>query len=153
VTQDLIGEGKILAGHDRSDGGLVVTLLEMAFAGNCAIDVTVPETTDAGGDITALFNEEAGLVMEVDPATVDAVIKAYTDAGVPCIEIGTASPGDSIKISVGNETPCVDEKTTVLRDLWEATSFQLERRQRNPECVAQEEKGLAVRKAPEWALT
>ena len=42
VTQELITERKILAGHDRSDGGLIVTLLEMAFAGNCGIDCDVP---------------------------------------------------------------------------------------------------------------
>jgi len=154
VTQDLIEKGSILAGHDRSDGGLIVTLLEMAFSGNCAIDVTVPETTDAGGAIATLFNEEAGLVMEVDPSIADTVIQAYSAVGVPCVEIGTASVGDSIKISVGDgATPCVDETMTALRDLWEATSFQLERRQRNPECVAQEEAGLKVRKAPEWKLT
>jgi len=154
VTQDLIEKGSILAGHDRSDGGLVVTLLEMAFSGNCAIDVTVPETTDTGGDIATLFNEEAGLVMEVDPSIADTVIQAYSAVGVPCVEIGTASVGNSIKISVGDgATPCVDETMTALRDLWEATSFQLERRQRNPKCVAQEEAGLKVRKAPEWKLT
>jgi phosphoribosylformylglycinamidine synthase len=42
---------------------------------------------------------------------------------------------------------------TVLRDVWEATSFKLEHRQRNPECVAQEEAGLKLRKVPEWKLT
>ena len=39
VTQSLITEGRVLAGHDVSDGGLAVALLEMAFAGNCGIEV------------------------------------------------------------------------------------------------------------------
>jgi phosphoribosylformylglycinamidine synthase len=152
TTQELIETRTILAGHDRSDGGLAVTLMEMAFAGNCAICVNVPET-DGSGDIGTLFSEEAGLVIEVSEANADATIAAYRAAGVPCVEIGNASPGDSIKVSVGGAEPCIDEKTTVLRDLWEATGFQLEHRQRNPECVAQEEAGLKSRKAPEWKLT
>jgi len=69
------------------------------------------------------------------------------------LEIGTSSPGHSIKVDVGGAEPCIDEKTNVLRDVWEATGFQLEHRQRNPEYVAQEEAGLKSRKAPEWKLT
>jgi phosphoribosylformylglycinamidine synthase len=152
VTQELIDSRKILAGHDRSDGGLAVTLMEMAFAGNCAIEVNVPEAGSAG-DIGTLFNEEAGLVIEVMESDQSDVISAYVAAGVPCVSIGSARPGDSIQISVGSAAACINEKTSVLRDIWEATGFQLERRQRNPECVAQEEAGLKSRKTPEWKLT
>ena len=152
TTQVLMDKRTILAGHDRSDGGLAVTLLEMAFAGNCAIDVTVTEA-DGSGEIGTLFNEEAGLVIEVSSDNAEEAIASYTKAGVPCVKIGTASRGDTIKVSVGSNAPCIDEKTSVLRDVWEATSFQLEKRQRNPECVVQEEEGLKSRKSPEWKLT
>lgn len=152
TTQDLIEKRTILAGHDRSDGGLAVTLMEMAFAGNCSITVDIPEA-DGSGEIGTLFSEEAGLVIEVSEADAMATIAAYKAAGVPCVEIGTAAVGDSIIIAVGGAEACIDEKTTVLRDVWEATGFQLEHRQRNPECVAQEEAGLKSRKAPEWNLT
>jgi phosphoribosylformylglycinamidine synthase len=152
VTQTLIDDRLILAGHDRSDGGLAVTLMEMAFAGNCSISVDIPDTSGCG-DIATLFNEEAGFVIEVSADNCESVIDSYKKSGVPCVEIGTASPGDSIKVSVGSASPCIDEKTTVLRDVWEATGFQLEKRQRNPECVAQEEAGLKLRKSPEWNLT
>ena len=152
TTQSLIEKRTILAGHDRSDGGLAVTLLEMAFAGNCSINATIAEA-DGKGEIGTLFNEEAGLVIEVSSEDVDATIAAYAAVGVPCVNIGTASPGNSIKIAVGSGSTCIDEKTSVLRDLWEATSFQLEKRQRNPECVVQEEEGLKSRKSPEWKLT
>ena len=149
VTQDLIDKRTILAGHDRSDGGLVVTLLEMAFAGNCSIDVTLP-----GSDaIAVLFNEEAGLVIEVADAEVDSVVKAYRDSGVPASPVGKVLTGDCIKITVGTGTPCIEDKMTVLRDTWEATSFRLEHLQRNPKCVAQEAAGLKSRQAPQWKLT
>ena len=150
VTQSLISEGKILSGHDRSDGGLATTLMEMAFSGNCSIDVTVPSV---GGDIATLFNEEAGLVVEVMSTDVSAIIDAYTKASVSCIVIGTPySDGNFIKITVDSKL-CVDAKMTELRDTWEATSFQLEKRQRNPDCVLQEEEGLKLRVAPQWTLT
>ena len=150
VTQNLIDSCAILSGHDRSDGGLVVTVLEMAFAGNCSVDISLP-----GGDQSAfevLFNEEAGLVMEVATDRVAEILSAYAAVNSQAIEIGSVAAGDSIKVSVG-DVPCIDEKMTVLRDVWEATSFQLEKRQRDPECVAQEEAGLKNRKAPEWKLT
>jgi phosphoribosylformylglycinamidine synthase len=150
VTQDLIDRRAILAGHDRSDGGLAVTLMEMAFAGNCAIDVTLPASAD---EIEMLFNEEAGIVIEVASDDAASIAKEYSDAGVPVVEIGKVFAGDSIKIAVGDAAPCIDNKMTVLRDVWEATSFQLEYRQRNPECVVQEEKGLKLRQTPQWKLT
>jgi phosphoribosylformylglycinamidine synthase len=152
VTQELIDERIILAGHDRSDGGLAATLLEMAFAGNCSLDVTIADANNAG-ELAILYNEEAGFVMEVASSSVAKTLEAYSNAGVPCVEIGSASAGDSIKISVGASAPCIENKMTVLRDLWEATSFQLEKRQRNPKCVAQEEAGLKSRQPPQWKLS
>lgn len=151
VTQELIEEGAVLAGHDRSDGGIVVTLLEMAFAGNCSIDVQLP---DEQGEIATLFSEEAGIVLEVLSSDATKIIERYGSAGVSCVDIGSpAAEGDSIKIAVGDGAPCIDGKMTVLRDVWEATSFQLEKRQRNPDCIKQEEEGLKRRQAPAWKLT
>lgn len=152
ATQELIDERVILAGHDRSDGGLAVTLMEMAFAGNCSIDVSIPDESNVG-EIPILFNEEAGLVIEVASSAVDKVVETYKKVGVPCVEIGSVSAGDSVKIAVGSGSPCIDEKMTVLRDVWEATSFHLEKRQRNPKCVAQEEAGLKLRQPPQWQLS
>lgn len=149
VSQELIGERKILAGHDRSDGGLLVTLLEMAFAGNCSIDVSLPAH---GTEMEVLFNEECGFVIEVPDASVTDIIGKYEASDIPIYNIGSTSSGDSIRVKVG-ETECISAKMTDLRDTWEATSFHLERRQRNPECVAKEEAGLKHRKAPQWKLT
>lgn len=151
TTQDLIDRRLILSGHDRSDGGIAVTLMEMAFAGNCSIDVTLPNPSSAS-ECEVLFNEEGGFVIEVSNDNVGTVESAYANAGVPVSQIGSVSSGDSIKISIGDST-CINEKMTVLRDIWEATSFQLEKRQRNPECVVQEEEGLKHRQAPDWKLS
>lgn len=150
VTQDLLDSGMILAGHDRSDGGLIVTLLEMAFAGNCSIKVDV--RSGGGNPIDTLFNEEAGLVLEVASSQVSEVKTAYEKSKVKVQEIGGVSTGDNIEVCVDGNV-CVEDKMTALRDVWEATSFQLEKRQRNPVCVRQEEEGLKSRQAPDWNLT
>ena len=151
VTQELIDARIVLAGHDRSDGGLVVTLLEMAFAGNCSIDVKLPATS--GSDFEILFNEEAGFVIEVATDDVRSVMDAYRKGNVPVCDIGSVTAGDSVKIAVGDNPPVIASAMTALRDVWEATSFHLEKRQRNPDCVVQEEKGLRSRQAPQWKLT
>ena len=148
ITQELIGKEEILAGHDKSDGGIVVTLLEMAFAGNCGISVDL----DGSCPISTLFNEEAGLILEVEEVRVKSIIQAYADAGVSCKLVGSVNPEDMISISVGGKS-CVDGKMTEYRDVWEATGFQLEKMQRNVECVLQEEAGLKSRKAPSWKLS
>jgi len=150
VTQSLIEHEKILAGHDRSDGGLATLLLEMAFSGNCSVSVTLPKS--AHSPIDMLFNEEAGFVVEVAPSLVDEIEESYKSAGVSVVQIGHACAGDAINIKSNNGECLLDAKMTELRDVWEATSFQLERRQKNPACVMQEEQGLRYREAPQWKL-
>ena len=69
VIQQLNLEGKLLSYHDRSDGGLFVTLLEMAFAGNVGLDITL-----AAADLAELFSEELGAVVQVATSGLDDVI-------------------------------------------------------------------------------
>jgi len=150
----------LLSGHDKSDGGIIVTLLEMAFSGNVInMEITLPSSckVDESGDnvISTLFNEEVGFVLEVLPKYTNEIIQGYKDAGVHCVSIGKAfsasSVDDAIKISV-NEYK-FEKKMTELRDVWEATSFELEKLQRNPECVIQEQEGLKDRIIPNWKLS
>ena len=65
VTQRLLEERRISAGHDISDGGIAVALLEMAFAGITGITADVAAPADSGGPLSALFAEELGLLLEV----------------------------------------------------------------------------------------
>ena len=97
-VQGLLAERLVTAGHDRSDGGLLVTLLEMAFAGNCGLDVRLPalsaSSSSSGGEndvrslVDLLFSEELGLVFEVLPAHEEQVLRAFAAARVPCVPIG-----------------------------------------------------------------
>ena len=104
-------------------------LLEMAFAGNTGISVDLPSPPGASTPAhAALFAEELGLVVEVAPEHEGEVLAAYAAAGVPAAEIGGTAAGPGVSISVrGQEV--VHCTTPTLRDVWEATSFQLERLQ------------------------
>jgi phosphoribosylformylglycinamidine synthase len=152
VTQALMADGAISAGHDISDGGLVSAVLEMAFAGNTGVDVALEPPADGSGALGALFAEEVGLVLEVPTSGVEAVLAAYKSAGVPASRIGSTSSGRGVSVRVGAEAVIAGEDVGSLRDEWEETAFRLEARQASPACVAEERAGLARRPAPVWRL-
>ncbi len=150
TVQRLIADGRITAGHDRSDGGLATTLLEMAFAGDCGLDVDLP----GGGDdpLAVLFAEELGLVLEVDSDEVEAVLGAFGEAEVPCVAIGRTTTTPTVRLAVdGREVLSAGMRE--LRDLWEETSFRLDRLQADPQHVDEEREGLRRRTAPPYRLT
>ncbi|HEB02810.1 MAG TPA: phosphoribosylformylglycinamidine synthase, partial [Nitrospirae bacterium] len=146
AVQGLIKDGVILAGHDVSDGGLVVTLMEMAFAGNCGIEVDISSGAEA---IPTLFAEEAGLVFEVAIEDVKIVESAMRSGGVKYEEIGTATVKKQIQIKV-NGAGALDEKMEGLRSLWEETSYRLERLQTAPDCAQAEWDNCMKRTGPEY---
>jgi len=150
AVQRLIAEDVVTAGHDRSDGGLVTTLLEMAFAGDCGLEVDV--ASGGQGTLAALFSEELGLVLEVDGADEERARRAFAEAGVACEAIGRGTRAKRIRVSVDGST-VLDADMRELRDLWEATSFELDALQADPAHVAEERQGLRNRSAPAFALT
>ncbi|XP_077022032.1 phosphoribosylformylglycinamidine synthase isoform X2 [Tamandua tetradactyla] len=152
VTQALLKDRLLCSGHDVSDGGLITCLLEMAFAGNCGIEVDVPAP---GVDVLpVLFAEEPGLVLEVEEAHLAQVLQHYWGAGLRCLKLGhtgTAGPHSLVHLSV-NGVIVLEEPVGQLRALWEETSFQLDRLQAEPCCVAEEERGLRERTGPSYCL-
>eukprot|EP00245_Coleochaete_scutata_P014824 TRINITY_DN6413_c0_g1_i1.p1 TRINITY_DN6413_c0_g1~~TRINITY_DN6413_c0_g1_i1.p1 ORF type:complete len:531 (-),score=70.22 TRINITY_DN6413_c0_g1_i1:315-1682(-) len=154
TVQKLIDRRMISAGHDISDGGIVSAVLEMAFAGNCGINVHVPHPKGHSTEeapFAALFSEELGLLLEVSPENEAEILSLFKDAAVPCSVIGQVLEEPTVKISVGSAVH-VEDTTARLRDLWEEASFLLERLQRAESCVDAEQIGLASRTAPTWRL-
>ncbi|CAM2110731.1 unnamed protein product [Caretta caretta] len=90
VTQQLLQESVVSAGHDVSDGGLVTCLLEMAFAGNCGLQAEL--VAPGASALEVLFAEELGLVLEVPSAVAGDVCRRYEEAGVRCLPIGHTGP-------------------------------------------------------------
>ncbi|XP_013775533.1 phosphoribosylformylglycinamidine synthase-like isoform X1 [Limulus polyphemus] len=153
VTQDLIKDAMLTAGHDISDGGLITCLLEMAFAGNCGIKVDIKNISLS--PVSFLFGEEAGWIIETRRSDLSHVLEAYQSKGIPCVVVGQSQgfgPATEVSFSV-NGIKIFQDKMTLLRDIWEETSFQLELRQTNPDCVNQEKTGLATRTCPPYKKT
>ncbi len=149
TVQRLVDEGLVAAGHDRSDGGLATALLEMAFAGNCGVEVEIPLAADP---LAYLFNEELGLVLEVADEHETEVATAFREANVPCITIGETLAEPIIALRQDDEDVLTADMRD-LRDTWEATSFALDRRQADPGHVQQEQSGLRARTAPPYSLS
>jgi phosphoribosylformylglycinamidine synthase len=151
AVQELLAVRLVTAGHDRSDGGLITTLLEMAFAGNCGIDVAFGGIPN-NDPISRLFSEELGLVLEVDEADVETAVEVFDAAEVPCEVVGRTVIEPEIRIVVGGQEVLLADMRE-LRDTWEATSFRLELEQADPGCVTAERDGLRERTAPPYALS
>ncbi len=149
AVQKLIGDDLILSGHDRSDGGLITTLLEMAFSGNCGIDINLE------GDCTVfekLFSEELGLVVECRVERLQDVEKILEDYGVSYTQVGRSTGSKDVKISY-NGSEVLSEEMLTLRSWWEETSYQLERLQMNPLCAEEEKANIHDRKGAQYNLS
>ncbi|MGD1076458.1 MAG: phosphoribosylformylglycinamidine synthase, partial [Thermodesulfovibrionales bacterium] len=150
ATQKLIENGLILSGHDISDGGLIVTLLEMAFSGNCGLEITVEhQPSDA---IAFLFAEEAGLVMEYKPEDEEEIAGILKGEGVDYRIIGQTLSEKTVTVRF-NDTVVLGEDMQHLRALWEETSYQLDKMQTDPDCVEEERKNIYDRKGPSFHLS
>jgi len=149
AIQTLISKELILSGHDRSDGGLITTLLEMAFAGNCGIDVNLESET--GDAIAPLFSEELGLVVEYRPSDESSIRAVLQEASVPYAVLGKSTTEKKISISINN-TRVLSEDMRVLRNIWEETSHRLDRLQRNPKNILDEQNNIYDRKGPSYTI-
>ena len=133
AIQELNAQGKLLAYHDRSDGGLLVTLLEMAFAGRCGLDIALDALP---GDAPAqLFSEELGAVIQVRKQDVAAMRTAFGDAHVH--SLGQPLPGNSVVFRRGSEILIKDTRSH-LRLLWSETTFAMQTLRDDPACAREE---------------
>jgi len=126
--QKMIEENMILAGHDRSDGGLVTTIAEMVMAGNCGADIRLKESVDL---ISKLFSEELGVVIEYLPENEEKIISFLKDSDLLSEILGVTKKEKDLKIYNGEKLE-LDTSTKDLLKWWEATSDRLEQFQMNP---------------------
>lgn len=152
AMQMLNNDGLVLAYHDRSDGGLFVTLCEMAFAGRSGITVHLH---DLGEDVFAsLFNEELGAVLQVKHADTDTVLSCLREYGLERHShvIGTLNDQDRIEFYYGRQCVLAESRVTWQRQ-WAETSFRLQSLRDNPTSAAEEYDQLLVKDDPGLSVT
>ena len=140
VIQGLNADGLLQAYHDRSDGGLLTTVLEMAFAGHCGLNLNLDGLLDDADDVPAvLFNEELGAVIQVRQDDTEIVLSQFSAAGLgDCVAV-IGQPANNGYVSIrlaGNEVFSGDRR--LLQRQWAETSYQIQRLRDNAECADQE---------------
>ena len=137
AVQECIDRQLILACHDRSDGGLIVTIAEMCFAGHCGAELLLQSADNAVASV--LFNEEIGVVLQIDATSLDQVrqIFASHNASELLSEIGNVTSRTELKIQL-DEQDVLNMPLTDIKRLWWETSFQMQKQRDNPLCADQE---------------
>jgi len=148
AIQRLISENLILAGHDISDGGLITTFLEMAFAGNCGLRIRMD---GPWSPLERLFAEELGAVIECDVNDVRKVIEILDSFHLRSTLIGETTEEKKILVTY-NSQKVLESDMRVLRQWWEETSYQIERLQMNSQCADEERKNIFDRKGPSYII-
>lgn len=140
VIQGLNADGHLLAYHDRSDGGLLTSVMEMAFAGHCGLNLNLDCLTENVSEIPAiLFNEELGAVIQVRHDATPDVLTQFSVAGLgECVAvIGQPLNNSEINISLNGDTVFAGQRGALQRQ-WAETSYQIQRLRDNAECADQE---------------
>ncbi|MFT2098625.1 phosphoribosylformylglycinamidine synthase [Marinomonas sp. 2405UD66-6] len=138
TTQALNAEGKLLAYHDRSDGGVFATLVEMSFASHLGLNVELDAIVTAADQVApALFNEELGAVVQVNESDVADIVAAYAKVGVAVSPIATLSGDDDISISYAGNLVLKESRVNWQR-VWSETSYRVQALRDNPESAQQE---------------
>jgi phosphoribosylformylglycinamidine synthase len=134
-VQTLRAQDLLLAYHDRSDGGLFVTLCEMVFAGKTGLDIKLP-ANGADGLLGALFAEELGAVIQVRDADLGVVQSVLAQHGLADVTtcVARVTPADRIRIQAGDAV-LLDKTRTELRRCWSELSWRMQALRDNPEAA------------------
>lgn len=141
AIQELVEQGKLLAYHDRSDGGLFVTLCEMAFGGRLGVSAKLDWLGD--DPLAILFSEELGAVVQVRKGDADGIVDVLGKHGlgglahvIGSVDADRANP-PRLSIAFGGKT-VFEEKVSALNRMWSELTYHLQARRDNPDCAKQE---------------
>ncbi|KAI9251479.1 phosphoribosylformylglycinamidine synthase [Phascolomyces articulosus] len=127
----------ILAYHDRSDGGLFATIVEMCFAGHVGAQIQLDEIVQNGDVVAALYNEELGAVVQVEEARLNEFEALMSGVGVSAYKIGTVTPHDEqdvISFNFGKQPVFAASRVELFR-LWSRTSYLMQAHRDNADCA------------------
>jgi len=137
AMQALVANEKLVAYHDISDGGLFTTVCEMAFAGHTGVDVNISKLS--GDNVSVLFNEELGAVIQIRENDVDAIHAIFAEHGILdcCTDVGRINNDDTIRFTRDDEV-VLENSRTYYRTTWAQTTYKMQSLRDNPECAQQE---------------
>ncbi len=137
AIQELAAGGRLLAYHDRSDGGLVTVLCEMAFAARCGLAIKL--ACERQRARARLFAEEPGAVVQVRGADLQTAMACFERHGLGGLveEIGSAVSGQKLDVEVAGES-YLGLELPALHQAWFETSHAIQSLRDNPECAAEE---------------
>ena len=124
----------LLAYHDRSDGGVLLSLLEMAFATRCGLDIDLGSTRDV---IAACFTEELGAVLQVAATHVQAAGEVLRRHGLAAMDLGKPVPGDGINV-IAQRKVVFSGSRAQLHRRWSEVSYRMQSMRDNPACAREE---------------
>ena len=129
-------DGKLLAYHDRSDGGLLATVAEMAFAGHTGVDLEILSGHNVD---STLFNEELGAVIQIRTADLDSVSQTLRQHGFKACttRIGTLNREHRFRIKRGGKI-ILDEDLFALRAVWSDVTHRMAALRDHPACADSE---------------
>ncbi|OHV13948.1 phosphoribosylformylglycinamidine synthase [Kushneria phosphatilytica] len=140
VIQGLNRDGRLLAYHDRSDGGMLVTIAEMAFAGHVGVTIGLDWLVDQPLQaMDVLFNEEPGAVIQVRREDTEAVLSQLSASGLGGCSgvVARLSEDDQLRVTLFGE-PLIEMSRVEAMRSWSETSYRMQRLRDNPECADQE---------------
>lgn len=134
IIQELLQQDKILAYHDRSDGGLLATLCEMAFASHAGLSVDISQLGDS---VAGLFSEELGAVIQVKRSDLGLVQQRFSRLSIATYDLGGLSDDGQVRIAYQGEE-LLNESRVALEQAWAETSFRIQSIRDNSQCAQQE---------------
>ncbi len=127
----------VRAYHDRSDGGLLATLVEMAFAGHCGVDVRLPE--ESGPPLAQLFSEELGVVLQVNANDETRFLEILERHGLLGLALRVGAPTEDLRVRIEvGEFVALEESWEDLRKAWSETSWRMRRLRDDPQSADEE---------------
>jgi phosphoribosylformylglycinamidine synthase len=136
IIQRFNREDKLLAYHDRSDGGMLAALCEMSFASHIGLNISLDEFK--GDDLSCLFNEELGALVQVRRSDLAEIFVQCDEAGIGSVhEVARLNTCGTIEISRGGKI-VYSENAVTLRRIWSETTYQMQKLRDNPVCAQQE---------------
>jgi phosphoribosylformylglycinamidine synthase len=136
VLSELRAANLVLAYHDRSDGGLFATLVEMAFAGRCGLYIALPAA--AGTAPAQLFSEELGVVVQIMADDEPRFLEILAKYGLGKAALYLGAPTSDMRVQMKIGAVEIDESWGDLRRAWSETSWRMRRLRDDPQCADEE---------------